>query len=204
VIAGSTDNQMIDPLSRRKFLRDAALGLVSASAFPVRAATKDPVAALAKAFDPLVKKFMHERGVPGGALAVVKDRKLVYARGYGWADRDKKISTQPETLFRIASVSKPFTAVAVFKLIEQGKLSLDARAVELAGIEPLLADGAKRDARLERITVRQLLQHTGGWDRDTSGDPMFKAVPIATLVGVPPPAGPRAGSRNKLGRPRAL
>ena len=201
MIAGSTDNQMIDPLSRRKFLRDAALGLVSASAFPVRAATKDPVAALAKAFDPLVKKFMHERGVPGGALAVVKDRKLLYARGYGWADRDKKISAQPDTLFRIASVSKPFTAVAVFKLITRGKFSVDTKAVELAGIEPLLADGAKRDARLDRITVRQLLQHTGGWDRDTSGDPMFKAVPIATLVGEAPPAGPRAVIRYMLGRP---
>ena len=144
---------------------------------------------------------MHERGVPGGALAVVKDRKLVYARGYGWADREKKIAAEPDTLFRIASISKPFTAVAVFKLIEQGKLSIDAKAVELAGIEPVLTDGAKPDVRLERITVRQLLQHTGGWDRGQSGDPMFKAVPIATLVGVPPPAGPRAVVRYMLGRP---
>ena len=201
MIAGSTYNHMISRLSRRKFFRDAALGLAAASAFPLRAATKDPASALAKAFDPVVEKFMHERGVPGGALAVVKDRKLVYARGYGWADRDKKISAQPDTLFRIASVSKPFTAVAVFKLIEQGKLSIDARAVELAGIKPVLANGSKPDARLERITVRQLLQHTGGWDRDTSGDPMFKAVPIATLVGEAPPAGPRAVIRYVLGRP---
>jgi len=192
---------MISRLSRRRFLRDAALGVVAASAFPSRAASKDPVAALAKALDPVVEKFMHERGVPGGALAVVKDRRLVYARGYGWADRDKKISVQADTIFRIASVSKPFTAVAVCKLLEQGKLSLDARAVELAGIEPVLANGAKRDARLERITVRQLLQHTGGWDRDASGDPMFKAVPIATLVGEAPPAGPRALIRYVLGRP---
>ena len=201
VIAGSTDNRMISPLSRRRFLRDAALGLAAASAFPIRAASKDPVAALAKAFDPVIEKFMHERGVPGGALAVVKDRKLVYTKGYGWADRDKKLAVQPDTLFRIASVSKPFTAVAVFKLIEQGKFSLDAKAVELAGIEPLLANGTKGDARLERITVLQLLQHTGGWDRDTSGDPMFKAVPIATLVGEAPPAGPRAVIRYVLGRP---
>jgi N-acyl-D-amino-acid deacylase len=200
VIAGSAHHHMISRLSRRKFLRDAALGIVAASAFPIRAANKEPLAALAKAFDPVVEKFMHERGVPGGALAVVKDRKLVYARGYGWADRDKKIAAQPDTLFRIASVSKPFTAVAVFKLIEQGRLSLDAKAVELTGIEPLLANGAKRDARLDRITVRQLLQHTGGWDRDRSGDPMFKAVPIATLVGEPPPARPQAVIRYMLGR----
>lgn len=192
---------MISRPSRRRFLRDAALGLVAVSAFPLRAASKDATSALAKVFDPAVEKFMHERGVPGGALAVVKDRRLVYARGYGWADRDRKISVQPDTLFRIASVTKPFTAVAVFKLIEQGKLSLDTRAVELAGIEPLLVNGAKRDARLERITVRQLLQHTGGWDRDQSGDPMFQAVPIATLVGEPPPAGPRAIIRYVLGKP---
>ena len=201
MIAGSTDNHMISRLSRRRFLRDAALGLAAASAFPIRAANKNPVATLAKAFDPVVEKFMHERGIPGGALAVVKNRRLVYARGYGWADREKKISVQPDTIFRIASVSKPFTAVAVFKLIEVGKLSLDTRAIELTGIEPLLANGAKRDARLDHITVRQLLQHTGGWDRDTSGDPMFKAVPIATLVGEAPPAGPRAVIRYMLGRP---
>ena len=201
MIAGSSDNHMISRLSRRRFLHDAALVIAATSAFPLRAASKDPAAALAKAFDPVVEKFMQERGVPGGALAVVKDRKLVYARGYGWANCVGKIAVQPDTLFRIASVTKPFTSVAIFKLIEQGKLSLDARAVELAGIEPVLVNGAKRDVRLERITVRQLLQHTGGWDRDASGDPMFKAVPIATLVGEAPPAGPRAVIRYMLGRP---
>ena len=191
---------MTSRLSRRSFLRDAGIGVVAVSAFPLRAASKDPVAALAKAFDPVVEKFMHERGVPGGALAVVKDRKLVYAKGYGWADRDQRIAAQPDTLFRIASISKPFTAVAVMQLVERGKLSLDTRAVKLAGIEPLLAEDAKGDARLEQITVRQLLQHTGGWDRDKSGDPMFKAVPIATLVGTAPPAGPREVIRYMLGR----
>ena len=185
--------------NRRTFLRHAALGAAALSTVSLRAAAKESNP-LAKAFDLAVEAFMRERGVPGGALAVVKDRRLVYARGYGWADRDRKISVQPDTLFRIASITKPFTAVAIFNLIVQGRLSLDARAVELAGIEPFLDGKGKRDARIDGITIRQLLQHTGGWDRDQSGDPMFKAVPIATLVGEAPPAGPRAIIRYMLGR----
>jgi N-acyl-D-amino-acid deacylase len=120
-------------------------------------------------------EFMQARKVPGGALAVVKERCLVYAKGYGWADREKKLPARPETLFRIASVSKPITAVAVMKLVEQGCLSLEARAFEVADLHPEPGhEGATVDERIWKITVRQLLQHTGGWDRDQSGDPMFR------------------------------
>lgn len=144
---------------------------------------------------------MAARGIPGGALAVVKDRRLIYAKGYGWADREKQIPASPTSLFRIASISKPFTAVAVLKLVEDNKLTLDARAFDIVRAEPLLKVGQPVDLRLARITVRQLLDHTGGWDRDKSFDPMFRATRIAEATGTPAPARPDAVIRYMLGKP---
>lgn len=144
---------------------------------------------------------MKARHVPGGALAVVKDGRLVYAKGYGWADREKKAPVTPTSLFRIASVSKPITAVAVMKLIEEGRLDLDARAFDIVRLPPVFTKRKKPDPRSKRVTVRQLLQHTGGWDRDKSFDPMFRPVEIAEAVGVPPPAPPEAVIRYMMGQP---
>src|SRR5262245_16378101 len=75
-------------------------------------------------FDDWMKSFMAEHNIPGGQLAIVRQGKLVYARGFGWADRDAKEPVEPQSLFRIASVSKPITAVAILKLADQGKLKL--------------------------------------------------------------------------------
>ena len=90
--------------------------------------------------------------------------------------------------------------MAVLKLVEDGKLSLDARAFDLLRVEPLLKTGQPMDPRLARITVRQLLQHTGGWDRDKSFDPMFRSKQIAAETGTPSPAGPQAVIRYMLGQ----
>ncbi len=147
-------------------------------------------------------EFMQKRNVPGGALAVVKDGKLVYARGYGYADKDAGQRVQPGSLFRIASISKPITAVAIMTLVQnpRTKLTLDTRVFPLLGLAPHLEPGAKFDPRLDAITVRNLLQHTGGWDRDKSGDPMFMPLEIAHAVGTPAPADPHAIIRYMLGK----
>src|SRR5262245_25256446 len=76
---------------------------------PVTGSEQPELAAL----DEWMKSFVAEHQIPGGALAIVKDGRLVYARGFGLADRDAKTAVQPESLFRIASVSKPITAVAI-------------------------------------------------------------------------------------------
>jgi N-acyl-D-amino-acid deacylase len=150
-----------------------------------------------ESFDAAIEAFMKERGAPGGALAVVKDGRLVHAKGYGWADVEAKVAVEPTSLFRIASVSKPITAVAVLSLVQKGKLELDAKAFALLGLEP----GEKGDRRLAEITVRHLLHHTGGWDREKSGDPMFKSVEIAEAMGAVPPADASAIIRWMMGRP---
>jgi len=151
-------------------------------------------------FDNEVLSFMKAREVPGGALAVVKDGRLVYAKGYGYADREAEIPATPETLFRIASISKPVTGVAVMKLVEQGKLGLEDKAFEYIDLDPVLEFGNKPDARLGSVTIRQLLQHTGGWDRNASFDPMFRSDRIAEMVGVKRPADAEAVIRYMLGK----
>lgn len=179
-------------MRRRHFLR-TGLGLLAASSVRARAAEAVTVG---QAFDAEMAAFMQPRGVPGGALAVVKAGRLVYAQGYGLADRERKTPVAPESLFRIASIAKPFTAVAVLQLVESGRLALDARAFELLGFDP----AAAADPRTAQITVGQLLHHTGGWDRDKSGDPMFRAREIATELKLRPPAAPEAVVRWMFGR----
>jgi len=153
-------------------------------------------------FDREIQKFMSARNVPGCALAVVKDRRLVYARGYGWADRENKVPAKPTSLFRIASLSKPFTAIAVLKLVERGKLDLKTRVFDLLGQggDALRPYGGKFDERWKQITVDHLLHHTGGWDRDKSFDPMFRPREIAGTLAVPSPPGPRDIIRYMLGQ----
>lgn len=137
-----------------------------------------------KPFDDLLTSFVEETGAPGAALAVTRGPRLVYARGCGLADRERQRPVEPTSLFRIASLSKPITAVAILRFVEQGRLALEEPIVPRLG----LTDYA--DPRWEQVTVQHLLQHTGGWDRDVSLDPMFRAVEIAEHLHTPPPAGP--------------
>lgn len=121
--------------------------------------------------DAAVVAIMKRHGFPGGALAVTNGGKLVMARGYGWADLNPRTPAEPTTLFGMASLSKAVTAVAVLKLVEQGKLKLDDPAFALLGhLKP--PRGARVDPRLAEVTVRQLLNHSGGWDQAKSGDPV--------------------------------
>src|SRR5215469_13092928 len=116
-------------------------------------------------FDELMVSLMEKYGLPGGQLAVTQNGRLVLAHGYGVADSTTQV--QPDSLFRIASLSKQFTSVAILQLVQQGKLSLDEPAFAiLSDIQPI--PGAVEDPRLARITIRNLLQHSGGWDRVTS------------------------------------
>jgi N-acyl-D-amino-acid deacylase len=148
-----------------------------------------------------MKRFMRERSIPGGALAVVKDRRLVHARGYGWADREKQTQATASSLFRIASLSKPITAVAVLKLVEQARLDLEARVFDLLALEKHRLPDRPLDARWRSVTVRQLLHHTGGWDREKSFDPMFRSRLIARELEATPPARPHDILRYMLGQP---
>lgn len=152
-------------------------------------------------FDTLLTSFVVEKKIPGASVAVSRHGRLVYARGFGYADVESKTAVEPDALFRIASISKPITAAAVQQLIEQGKLGLDERAFERFDGDPALRAHGTGDPRIAQVTVRQLLQHTGGWDRDASFDPMFRSIEIARELNVPPPAGPAQVIRYMRGKP---
>lgn len=138
--------------------------------------------------DHSMKDFLKEHHPPGAAVAVSYRGRLVYARGFGYADREQKQPVQPDSQFRIASLSKPITAVAILKLIEQKKLKLDTKVFDvLKDYQQQLAEQGV-DPRLKEITIRQLLHHTGGWDRKVSFDPMFRSVAFAKQLGKTPPA----------------
>jgi len=77
--------------------------------------------------NPLVADLMTANHIPGGAIAVVKDGQLFFARGYGFADLERHTpATADTTIFRTGSISKVFTWTAVMQLVEQGKLDLNA------------------------------------------------------------------------------
>jgi len=139
-------------------------------------------------FDKLMRSFVKENEIPGAALAVAKDGRLVYVRGFGYANLKENESIQPESLFRIASISKPLTAVATLQLVEQGKLKLDDAVFNLLPHKAHLPTGKRVDPRLENITVAHLMRHQGGWNRDKSIDPLFHSIEIATALGKTPPA----------------
>ena len=154
-------------------------------------------------FEQSVRDLMQTYGIPGGAVALVRDGKLFYARGFGYADLENKKLVQPDALFRIASVSKPITSAAIMKLVEEGKLSLDDRVAPLiAHLTP--PEGATVDPRWEQITIRHLLDHMGGWDRAKPNggfDPMDRPAIAAATVGAPAPASAETIIRYMKGMP---
>lgn len=122
------------------------------------------------AFDETMKEFMVSRGISAGALAMTYHGRLVFARGYTWA---KAVSpgTEPTSLFRIASLSKPITSAAILKLIEDKRLKLNDKVLDILPFAP--PEGQSVDPNLQKVTIRHLLQHLGGWDRNKTFDPMF-------------------------------
>lgn len=199
-------------ISRRSFLgcaTAAASGL--ALGFPAALWANDdklPITGSAnpdlEPFDTLLTTFVKENKVPGASLAVTRNGKLVYARGFGHADVEKKEGVEPSALFRIASVSKPITGVAIMQLAEKKLLKLDDRVVDLMKLKPLDIPGKKVDERWRRITVRQCLQHTGGWDRGKSYDPIGRVRDIAKAFGVETPVNPEQIVRYMMSQPLDL
>jgi CubicO group peptidase (beta-lactamase class C family) len=179
-------------LSMRAYAQDADTTAV----LPESGATCEDLVS----FDRMMRSFVRDNRIPGAALAVARDGQLVYARGFGYADVERQEPVRPDSLFRIASVSKPITAAAILQLVDAGKLHLEDRVWDILPQALRPADATKLDPRLHDVTVQQLLQHRGGWDRDISPDPMFQSSEIAASVGVPPPARPGDIIRFMLGQ----
>lgn len=117
-------------------------------------------------FDETIKNFMLERNISQGALALAYEGRLILSKGFSLGLSTEP--TSPQSLFRIASLSKPITSTAIMKLVENGSISLEDKMADLLSMNQF------SDARMGQITVKQLLQHTGGWDRNSTFDPMFR------------------------------
>lgn len=137
--------------------------------------------------DQQIESFIEKWRIKGASVAISKDEELVYAKGFGYANAEKDEMVKPGHLFRIASVSKLITAAAVMKLYEEDQLDLDEKVFGPLGILDTTTFNDYRDSRIEEITIRHLLNHTGGWSR-RSGDPMFNSLYIARKMKIDPPA----------------
>ncbi|MGW1835922.1 serine hydrolase [Streptomyces sp. NPDC002067] len=118
-----------------------------------------------------VNTFMTAHRVPGASLALTDSERLIFARAYGVADPATNAPVTTGQLFRIASVSKPITAVAIFRLIEQGRLTMNDRVFGAGGILGTTYGTQPYGTNIGQIRVQDLLEHTSGWTR--SQDPMF-------------------------------
>lgn len=148
--------------------------------------------------------FMETNNIPAGALAVMRNREVVFERAYGWQDESRTRPLRPDVMMRLASVTKPFTAACVRQLIVEGAFTLDTPVCDLGqpggGLLQLTPHGTPDD-RLGSVTVQHCLEHRGGWDRDLVGDLTYMERTIAAELGVPNPPGRTNVVRYIMGQP---
>jgi CubicO group peptidase (beta-lactamase class C family) len=131
-------------------------------------------------FESRVVEVIQRDHIPGVAIAFVKDGRLVYARGFGWADEESRKPIEPTSVFRLASISKSFTGVGILKLIQDKQLCMEQKVFArpntpsksadsapcsqpILHLEPVKCSGCSVDPRIYDITVQDLMQMSGGW-----------------------------------------
>jgi CubicO group peptidase (beta-lactamase class C family) len=136
--------------------------------------------------DEMIRSHMVNHDISASSVAITRGGRLVYARGYTW-DHPNVEPVRPTSLFRIGSIAKSITSIAIHQLIEDGLLTYDTRVADTLGLQP--PDGKTADPWLDLVTVDHLLTHTVGWDKYDGGiDPMvFRDLWVALSLGVLPP-----------------
>lgn len=143
---------------RRREVRLAAIGVVvaffvGAIGLSANAQTNTLDAAKRAEMEAAVRTFMDKTHAPGISVAAVENGKFVWSEGFGFADLEANVAATQETLYRLASVSKPLTATAAMELWERGKLDLDS---------PIQKYCAQFPVKPYPITTRELMAHLGG------------------------------------------
>ncbi len=121
--------------------------------------------------DTKVAAFMTTYNIPGASLAISKNGKLVYVKGYGKANVASNENVTPNHLFRLASVSKSYTGIAIMKLIQDGQFTLESNVFGPSGILGNDYGTLPLNSNVLNMKVKHLLQHTSGsWGSATGGD----------------------------------
>jgi CubicO group peptidase (beta-lactamase class C family) len=138
-----------------------------------------------KKVDDLVKKYMDDYDVPGLSFAISRDGKLALAKTYGYADKEGGERVAPRHRFRVASVSKPITATAIMRMVQNNAINLSDKVFGSGALLGTTYGSDPYSADVKKITVEHLLTHTaGGWG-NSSNDPMFqdKSWSMTKLIG---------------------
>ncbi|MGH6651562.1 MAG: serine hydrolase domain-containing protein [Sphingopyxis sp.] len=134
---------------------------------------------LAPDIDALFARYQADAHIPGMVYGVVQNGKLVYVKGIGVQDLDAKRPVTPDSLFRIASMTKAFTALAILKLRDDGKLRLDDLAEDHI---PEMKGWTYPTQDSPRIRIRDLLQHVGGFVTDDPWGDRQQVMPQAEFT----------------------
>jgi CubicO group peptidase (beta-lactamase class C family) len=124
-------------------------------------------------FEEDLENLVKKNQLPGVAVGIIKEQKLIWAKGIGYADIENKVPASPTTLYRLASTSKPFAAVLIMQLVEQGKLALDT---------PMAKFRVPPRHKEKPTLVRQVLSHTSEWTPGERFDYSGDAYSDLTLV----------------------
>jgi uncharacterized protein (TIGR03437 family) len=134
----------------------------------------------------VLRAVRSELDLTGIAFAMATSGNLNCAGAVGFADSTTGRAMLPTTMMRIGSISKPITAMAILKLMEADRLSLDDKIVDR--LRDLVPSGGVADPRWNNVTLRNLLQHSLGWARATGGEPMQNSRVISQALGIRGPA----------------
>lgn len=113
------------------------------------------------AFDTYMTNHLQNTGARNASIAIAKDGELLYARGYTWGEAGTQV-TQPTSLFRIASCTKPLTSIAVHEMVSNGQLSLTGKPKTILGL-------TNTNSNFGSVTLRDCLEYTSGLVRNYSG-----------------------------------
>lgn len=134
-----------------------------------------------KKFDAAILRFMRYWGIRGGSFAIMRNDSLLYAKGYGYANTTDSTECEVRHIFRVASVSKLITAVAIMRLNETGALSVHDKVFGEEGILNDTLFSNFRSRHTKNITVEHLLRHTGGFS-NPHGDAAFNTDLVAKFL----------------------
>ncbi len=151
----------------------ACFVLIAASVTSVRVAAQAPAERSRNELQPLIEDFVHQQQIPGFAIGVIQDDRLVYAHGFGVKNLvHNHDPVTPRSLFHMASITKTFVATSIMQLVEAGRINLDTPVVQYLPYFRIADD------RYQTITVRQMVTHTSGmpdvgdneWDKPQYDD----------------------------------